>query len=74
MNQPSKFRTRNWAEINGESQGSYNKDNIKFKTLMKRSNLCDYSDAYIRLKATVTVSNTEGASSVPNNINIKVIF
>ena len=41
---------------------------------MKRSNLCDYSDAYIRLKATVTVSNTEGASSAPNNINIKVIF
>ena len=30
----------------------------KFKTLMLRSSLCDYSDAYILVKGTVTVPNT----------------
>ena len=42
-NQPYKFRTRNLVKINGESQGTYNVSNqTKFKTLMIRSNLCDY--------------------------------
>ena len=31
-NQPSKFRTRNWVEINDESRGTYTSNNIKFKT------------------------------------------
>ena len=47
-NQPSKFRTRNWVEINDESRGAYNVNSqIKFKTTMLKSSLCDYSDAYI---------------------------
>ena len=57
-NQPSKFRTRNWVEINDESRRAYNDDNnnddnnydnnnnIKPKTAMIKSSLCDYSDAY----------------------------
>ena len=45
-NQPSKFTTRCWVKINNESRGTYNvRDQIKFKTLMIRSNLCDCSDA-----------------------------
>ena len=55
MNEPSKFRTRNWVEINDESRGTYNNNNIKFKMSMIRSNLCDCSDAYIHVKATITV-------------------
>ena len=43
--QPSKFRTRNWVEINGESRGAYTDSDIKFKTTILRSNLCDYADA-----------------------------
>ena len=39
-NQPSKFKTRNWVEINYESRGTYNGNTIKFKTTMLRSN-CD---------------------------------
>ena len=36
-NQPSKFRTRNWIEINDESRGAYNVNSqIKFKTTMLR--------------------------------------
>ena len=67
-NQASKFRTRNWAEMNDESRADYNDDNennnntfdnnnnnIKFKTSMIRSRLCNYSDAYILVKGTITV-------------------
>ena len=49
-NQPSKFRTRNWVEINDESRGTYTSNDIKFKTTMLKSNLCDYADAYIYLQ------------------------
>ena len=38
LNQPSKFRTRNWVEINDESRGTYTGNSIKFKTTMLRSN------------------------------------
>ena len=70
-NQPSKFRTRNWVEINDESRGAYNVNSqIKFKTTMLKSSLCDYSDAYIFVKGTITANNTAAA----NNINRKVIF
>ena len=47
-NYPSKFRTKNWAEINDEARGTYSPNKqIKFKTAMLRSSLCDYSDAYV---------------------------
>ena len=55
-NQPSKFRTRNWVEINNESRGTYTGNSIKFKTTMLRSNLCDYVDAYILVKGTITIT------------------
>ena len=55
-NQPSKFRTRNSVEINDESRGTYTGNNIKFKTTMLRSNSCDYADAYILVKGTVTIT------------------
>ena len=55
-NQPSKFRTRNWVEINDESRGTYTSNDIKFKTTMIRSNLCDYADACILVKRTITVT------------------
>ena len=47
---------------------------IKFKTSMIRSNLCDYSDSYIRIKATITVANTEARDAAVNNTSKKVIF
>ena len=74
-NQPSKFRARNWAEINDELRGiyDYNSD-VKFKTSMIRSNLCDYSDAYIHVKATTTVPNTAAQGVTASNNNKKVIF
>ena len=56
-NQPSKFGTRNWVEINDESRGTYTSNDIKFKTTMLRSNLCDYADAYILVKGTITITS-----------------
>ena len=48
LNQPSKFKTNNWVEINGESRGSYNVNSqIKFITATLQSSVCEYSDAYI---------------------------
>ena len=57
LNQSSKFRARNWVEINDESRGAYNVNSqIKFKTTMLKSRLCVYSDAYILVKGTLTIT------------------
>ena len=46
-NQPIKFRSKNWIEINDGAHGTYNTNSqIKFKTSMIESSLCDYNDAY----------------------------
>ena len=74
-NQPSKFKTRNWVEINDESRGAYNVNSqIKFKTTMLKSSLCDYSDAYILVKGTISVNNTAAQGAAANNTNKKIIF
>ena len=74
-NQPSKFKTKNWVEINDESRGIYNVNiQIKFKTIMLKSSLCDYSDAYILVKGTITVNNTAAADADANNTTKKVIL
>ena len=41
-NEPSRFRTRNWVEINDDSRGTYTNADIKFKTAMLKSDFCDY--------------------------------
>ena len=57
-NKPSKFRTRNWVEINNDIMGAYSPNKqIRFKTAMLRSSVCDYSDAYILVKGNLTVNN-----------------
>ena len=63
-NQLSKFRTRNCVEINDELRGTYNvSSQIKFKTSLIRSNLCSYSDVYIIVSETVTITGA-GADDV----------
>ena len=74
-NQLYKFRARNWVEINDEARGTYSPNKqIKFKTSMLRSSLCDYSDAYILVKGNITVNNTAADGAAANNANKKVIF
>ena len=62
-NKPSKFRTRNWVEINYDLRGVYSPNKqIRFKTAMLRSSLCDYSDVYILVKGNISVNNTAAAA------------
>ena len=69
-NQPSKFRTKLWVEINDESRGTYTGSNITFKTTMLRSNLCDYADAYILVKGTMEITG-EGDDDATKRLGIK---
>ena len=56
-NEPFRFRAKNCIEINDESRGGYTTgSDIKFKTTMLRYSLCDYADAYILVKGTVTIT------------------
>ena len=54
----SRFVTKKWIEVYDQSGGNYtvNKE-IRIKTSMLRSDLCDYSDAYIVVKGTIFVTD-----------------
>ena len=41
---------------------------------MLRSHLCDYSDAYIVVKGTITVSATDGANNIRDKENRPLAF
>ena len=50
----SKYVTKIWIKVNYLSSGQYSiNKKIRFKTAMLRSDLCDYSDAYIIIKETI---------------------
>ena len=58
-NQSSKFATRKWYAINDQNNTDYVKGNensttIEFENKVIKSNLCDYSDAYILVTGNVT--------------------
>ena len=69
-NQLTKFRTKNWVEINDDTRGMYDTNNqIKFKTSKLKLNLCNYSDAYILLSATISVVDASAAAEAANYTN-----
>ena len=70
--QLSKFVTREYVRVNSLSNTYNENKSIRFKTPMLRSNLCDYSDAYILVKGTITVT-TPGVNNNANNIRDKKI-
>ena len=56
-----RFITKKWIEVQSQSGNTYNASKlIRFKTSMLRSDLCDYSDAYVWIKGKITVTD-------PNN-------
>ena len=56
-NKTSKFKTKNWVEINDESRETYDVcSQIKFRTTMLKPSSCDYSDAYIHVKGKITTT------------------
>ena len=57
-----RFVTKKWIEIYDQSGENYNVNKeIRIKVSMLRSDLCDYSDAYIVVKGTITVVRPNGA-------------
>ena len=57
MVEPSKFRTKKWVERNDDCRGIHNDgSNVKFKTLMLNSSLCNFSDAYILVKRIIKIT------------------
>ena len=66
----SKFVTRQYVKVNSLSNAYNENKSIRFKTPMLRSNLCDYSDAYILVKGTIKVT-APGANNNANNIRDK---
>ena len=66
-NQPTKFKTKNWFEINDDTRGTYNTNSqIKFNDSILKSSLCDYSESRILVSGTITVNNT-GTPAAPSN-------
>ena len=46
-----RFVTKNWTEVYDQSGGNYNVNKeIRIRTSMLRSDLCDFNDAYIVVK------------------------
>ena len=53
-----RFITKKWIEVQSQSGSTYNTSkSIRFKTSMLRSDLCDYSDAYVWVKGKITITN-----------------
>ena len=62
LNDSTVFVTKNWNQVNDLLSGQYSADkNIRFKTLMLRSNLCN-SNAYIVVKGRTIVTGTNNAN------------
>ena len=52
----SKFVTKKWIVVNNLSSGQYSiNKNVRLKSSMLISDLCDYSDAYLVVNGAITV-------------------
>ena len=71
-NQPTKFRAKSWVERNDKSRGTYSTNSqIKFKTSMLRSSVCDYSHTYVLVSGTIEVT---ALATCGGNNDIQVVF
>ena len=55
-----RFTTKKWVEVHDQSGSADDRykpsKQIRFKTSMLRSDLCDFSDAYVVVKGTITLT------------------
>ena len=73
-----RFVTKKWIEVYDQSEGNYNLNKeIRIKTSMLRSDLCDFNDAYIVVKGNITVvkkifttDDFEAPNNTVNNANV----
>ena len=62
-----RFVTKKWIEVYDQSEKNYNVNKeIRIKTPMLRSDLCDFSDAYIVVKGDITVTEPNDAKRNKN--------
>ena len=61
LNQSSKFRTKNWVEVNDDDGCGTNKTKVKLNATILKSSLCDCSDACILVKRTIATTVAEEA-------------
>ena len=67
-----RFITKKWIEVPSQSGNTYNtSEPIRFKTSMLRSDLCDYSDAYVWVKGTITVTNPNDNANFKKELTLK---
>ena len=65
-----RFITKKGIELHDQSGGAYNTNKqIRFKTSILRSNLCDYNDPYIVVKGIITVSATDRVNNIRDKKN-----
>ena len=68
----SRFVTKKWIEVYDQSGGNYNVNKeIRIKTSMLRSDLCDFSDAYIVVKGDITLEGDNDANKRNKNLAFK---
>ena len=70
----SKLVTREYVRVNSLSNTYNENKSIGFKTPMLRSDLCHYSDAYILVNITITVTANAGANNIRDKKNRKLIL
>ena len=67
-----RFITKKWIEVQSQSGNTYNTSKpIRFKTSMLRSDLCDYSDAYVWVKGKITVINPNDNDNFNKELTLK---
>ena len=72
--QLSKLVTRECVRVNSLSSTYDENKSIRFKTPMLRSDFCDYSDAYILVSVTITVTANAGANNIREKRNKPLIL
>ena len=61
----ARFITKKWIEVHDQYRKTHNANKqIRFKTSMLKSDLCNFSDAYIIFKGKVTGSATDGTNNI----------
>ena len=67
-----RFVTKKWIEVYDQSEKNYNPNKeIRIKTSMLRSDLCDFSDAYIVVEGTITLEGDNNANKQNKNLAFK---
>ena len=67
-----RFITKKWIEVQSQSGNTYNTSKpIRFKTSILRSDLCDYSDAYVWVKGKITVTNPNNNANFDRRLTLK---